>query len=303
VSPSVVEITTITKGSDPTASRIRTGSGFFWDASGNIVTNAHVVDDAMTITVWLSSGEQVEAELVGSAPVYDLAVVRVTGLVAVPPPIVIGVSSGLKVGQLAYAVGSPFGLDQSLTTGVVSALKRKLPTRRGREIGNIIQTDAAIYPGSSGGPLLDSAGRLIGVNTLAYSIAGSGNALGFAIPVDVARSVVPDLIRNGMIPTPGIGIVSGDEALAFRLGIKGVIIARTRPGSPAERALLRAMNAATETIGDVITAANGEPVRNVLDLTNQLDRVGIGHTIKLTINREGTPVDVDVEIIDISLSS
>jgi S1-C subfamily serine protease len=140
-------------------------------------------------------------------------------------------------------------------------------------------------------------------NTLAYSIAGSGSALGFAIPVDVAKSVVPDLIRNGLIPTPGIGIVPGDEALALRRGIKGVIIARIRPGSPADRASLRAMNTATETIGDVITAANGETVSNVFDLTNQLDRVGIGHTIKLTINRDGKAVDVDVEITDIGRSS
>ena len=303
-SPSVVEITSITtNGGGSSTPGIKTGSGFFWDASGNIVTNAHVVGDATMIRVWLPSGEPVEAEIVGSAPTYDLAVIRPKEQLEVPLLIVIGTSSDLKVGQWAYAIGSPFGLDQSLTTGVISALKRKLPTSYGREIGNIIQTNAAIYPGSSGGPLLDSAGRLIGVNTVAYSIAGSGAALGFAIPIDVVKSIVANLISSGRIPIPGIGIVPGDDALATRLGIEGVIIARIRPESPAGRALLRAMDASTESLGDVITAANGEPVRSVYDLTKQIEQTGIGRTITLRINRDGKSIDVEVEIIDINRKS
>lgn len=298
VSPSVVEITVITKG-DSSTSTIKTGSGFFWDSSGNIVTNAHVVHDAKEIAVWLSSGEQVEAEVIGSAPNFDLAVIRPKELRNAPPPITIGSSGNLKVGQLAFAIGSPFGLDQSLTAGVISALKRKLPTSKGRSIANIIQTDAAIHRGNSGGPLLDSSGRLIGVNTIAYSTAELGTALGFAIPVDFVVRIVPQLIKAGHIATPGIGIIPSDEALAIRLGIDGVIIARIRPGSPAERAALRAMDSATGAVGDVITGANGQPVRNAFDLTEQLEDIGAGRTIALKVNRDGKTVDINVEIIDI----
>ena len=297
-SASVVEVTAIvSREGEP--SGINTGSGFFWDTSGHIVTNQHVVEGATTITVWLTSGEQVEAELVGATPAYDLAVLRAKELAHTPSPIAIGTSGNLKIGQWIYAIGSPLGLDHSLTTGVIGALNRKLPTSNGREIENIIQTDAAIYPGSSGGPLLDSAGRLIGVNTVAYSSGKVGSALGFAIPVDVVKSVVPKLINNGRIPIPGIGIVPADEALAARFGVEGVIIAGIRPNSPADRALLRSMDAQSDTIGDVITAADGLPVHNVLDLTKQLERTGAGHTIALRIKRDGRDIDVNLEVIDI----
>ncbi len=287
VAPSVVEITSVIVSDDSSKSGIKTGSGFFWDITGNIVTNAHVVQDASSITVWLASGDQVEAEIVGSAPNYDIAVIRLKVSRQVPPPIAIGTSSDLNVGQWAYAIGSPFGLDQSLTAGVISALKRRLPTGEGRQVSNIIQTDAAIYPGNSGGPLLDASGRLIGINTVAYSIAGSGSALGFAIPVDIVKSIAPDLIKNGRIPTPGIGIVIGDEGQAMRLGVQGVIVAGVSPGSPAERAALRAMNASTKAIGDVIIGVNGQPIRSSFDLTDQLEHIGIGRTIKLQVNRGG----------------
>src|SRR5262249_36479782 len=175
----------------------------------------------------------------GVAPNYDLAVIRLQGATNLPPPIAVGSSTDLKVGQAAFAIGNPFGLDQSLTTGIISALKRRLPTQGGREISNVIQTDAAINPGNSGGPLLDSAGRLIGGNTAIFSPSGSNAGIGFAIPVDIVNRVVPDLIRTGRVPTPGIGIVAADESVATRLRAQGVIIVRTVPGSPAERAGLR----------------------------------------------------------------
>ena len=195
--PSVVEITTLTRARESSPARIMTGSGFFWDSSGNIATNFHVVEDASTIWVWLASGQQIEAQVVGLAPDYDLAVIRTRDRVKVPPPIPLGTSNGVKIGQWVYAIGSPYGLDQSLTTGVISGLKRALPTSEGREIRDIIQTSAAVYPGSSGGPLLNSAGQLIGVNTISYpGAAKSAPALGFAIPVDVVKSVVPDLISG-----------------------------------------------------------------------------------------------------------
>ncbi len=210
--PSVVEITTMTSARDSSPARIMTGSGFFWDASGNIVTNSHVVEDASTIWVWLASGRQVQAEVVGSAPDYDLAVIRGSDPVEIPRPIPLGTSNNLKIGQWVFAIGSPYGLDQSLTAGVISGLKRKLPTSEGHEIGDIIQTNAAIYPGSSGGPLLNSAGQLIGVNTISYpGTTPSAPALGFAIPIDVVKSLVPDLI-NGKIQPSSVNATRRDPA-------------------------------------------------------------------------------------------
>lgn len=299
VSPSVVQVSTITKTDDPLGFSIKVGSGFLWDSAGNTVTNEHVVHGATTIWVVLASGKDVEADVVGVAPNYDLAVLRLRSENTLPPPIPMGTSKDLKVGQFAYAIGSPFGLDQSLTTGVISALKRQLPTGRGREIANIIQTDAAIYPGNSGGPLLDSAGRLIGVNTISYSVTGSHTTLGFAIPVDLVSRIVPELIRVGRIPTAGIGIVPRDEKEATGPQVDGVVISRIMPGSPAERTGLQGINSANGALGDIIVEANGEPVRNVYDLTSQLERAGIGNRISLTLNRNGALMRVEVDIVDI----
>jgi S1-C subfamily serine protease len=227
-------------------------------------------------------------------------VIRLKSTRQLPPPISVGTSADLKVGQAAYAIGNPFGLDQSLTTGVISALKRRLPTSGGREIADVIQTDAAINPGNSGGPLLDSAGRLIGVNTAIFSPSGSNAGIGFAIPVDVVDRVVPELIRNGRVPTPGIGIVAGNEAVATRLGVEGVIVVRTAPGSPAERAGLRGVNTSTGTLGDVIVGANGKPVGRLADLTDQMEQIGIGRKIQLTVNRGGSSTSMEIDVIDVS---
>ena len=194
----------------------------------------------------------------------------------------------------------PPALDQSLTSGIISALKRRLPTSGGREIANVIQTDAAINPGNSGGPLLDSAGRLIGVTTAIYSPSGSNAGIGFAIPADVVNRVVPELIRNGHVPTPGIGIVAGSEALATRVGVEGVVIVRTVPGSPAARAGLRGVNGATGQLGDVIVAANDMPVRRLTDLTDTLEALGVGKQAHLTVRRGGSNTTVDIDIIDVS---
>jgi 2-alkenal reductase len=298
-SPSVVGVTVITGADDAAKFRVEKGSGFIWDAAGNIVTNEHVVHGAGTITVWLASGEEFDAEIVGVAPNYDLAVIRPKQKRALPPAIAVGSSAGLKVGQSAYAIGSPWGLDQSLTTGVISGLRREMPTTRGHEVTNMIQTDAAIYPGNSGGPLLDSAGRLIGVIAVSYRLDVPNSALGFAIPVDAVSRIVPELIAKGRIPTAGIGIVPADDAAAAPAGVDGVAIARVRPGSPAERAGLRGMNADTGTQGDIITAANGVPVRTPFDLTKALERVGIGGTIDLTVRRDGKTATTAVNIVDV----
>src|SRR3977135_2295833 len=263
----------------PDEAEIRTGTGFIWDPAGNVVTNDHVVEGTKALAVRLAAGEAVKATIVGLAPHYDLAVIRLASVHDLPQPIAVGSSADLKVGQAAFAIGNPFGLDQSLTNGIISSLKRRLPTSGGREIGNVIQTDAAINPGNSGGPLLDSAGRLIGVNTAIFSPSGSNAGIGFAIPVDVVNRAVPELIRNGRVPAPGIGIVAGRETIAIRLGIEGVIVVRTIPGSPAAHAGLRGVDTKTGELGDVIVAANGRPVRGLADLAEKVEQAGVAKTI------------------------
>jgi S1-C subfamily serine protease len=306
VSPSVVHVVGRGGANEPSLSvpdeaEIRTGTGFIWDQAGNVVSNDHVVDGTKALAVRLASGEAVKATIVGLAPHYDLAVIRLSGVHELPQPIAVGNSADLKVGQAAFAIGNPFGLDQSLTSGIISSLKRRLPTSGGREIGNVIQTDAAINPGNSGGPLLDSAGRLIGVNTAIFSPSGSNAGIGFAIPVDVVNRIVPELIRNGRVPAPGIGIVAGSETIATRLGVEGVIVVRTMPGSPAARAGLRGVNASTGELGDVIVTANGQPVRGLADLAEQAERVGVGKTIELTLKHGGSKTTKTVEVTDVEI--
>ena len=277
----------------------QSGSGFVWDAAGHIVTNDHVVEGTSSLAVRFASGQVLRAHVVGTAPNYDLAVIRVDNPRSLPPPIAIGTSDDLKVGQWVFAIGNPFGLDQSLTTGIISALKRRLPTSGGREITNVIQTDAAINPGNSGGPLLDSAGRVIGVNTAILSPSGTSAGIGFAIPIDSVNRVVPELIRKGSVPTPGIGIVAASEAAATRAGVQGVVIVRTSPGSSAERAGLRGMDPNTGKPGDVIVGVNGKPVRGLADLIQELERVGVGKRVTVSVQREGREVPVEVEVMDI----
>jgi 2-alkenal reductase len=190
-------------------------------------------------------------------------------------------------------------LDQSLTSGIISALSRRLPTSGGREVANVIQTDAAINPGNSGGPLLDSAGRLIGVNTAIYSPSGAYAGIGFAIPVDVVNRVVPQLIRTGRVPIAGIGIQAGNDAEANRIGVNGVAVIRTVPGSPADRAGLRGANLQTGQLGDVIVGVNGKPVRRLAELTELLEQAGVGATVQLEIMRGGNRTTVPVQIADI----
>ena len=258
-----------------------------WDAAGHVVTNDHVVANAREVAVRLGSGEVLQAQVIGAAPNYDLAVLRISGARSLPPPVAVGTSADLKVGQAVFAIGNPFGLDQSLSTGVISALKRRLPARNGREIANMIQTDAAINPGNSGGPLLDSAGRVIGVNTAIISPSGSNAGIGFAVPVDTVNRVVPLLIKDRRMPTPGIGIVAANEAAAARVGVEGVVIVKTSPGSGAARAGLTGVDIERGTLGDVIVAANGKKVSRLSDLVEVIDEVGIGKTVRLTVQRDG----------------
>jgi 2-alkenal reductase len=299
VAPSVVQVVALQgrgpAGGEPAGS----GTGFIWDKAGHVVTNDHVIANGASFVVRLASGEVLPAEVVGQAPNYDLAVLRVARAGGLPAPVVIGSSADLKVGQTAYAIGNPFGLDQSLTTGIISALKRRLPTSGGREVADVIQTDAAINPGNSGGPLLDSAGRLIGVNTAIYSPSGTNAGIGFAIPVDVVNRVVPELISSGRVPTPGIGILAGDETLAAQLGVNGVIVAGVVPGSPAERAGLRGVDPRAGLIGDIIVAVGDEPVRRLSDLTDRLEKARVGDTVSLTILRDSRSQTLEIAVVDV----
>jgi 2-alkenal reductase len=304
VSPSVVQVAARTAPNrfiddDAPGS---SGTGFVWDEAGHIVTNDHVLQNASVVAVQFASGEVAQAEVVGLASNYDLALLRVRNPKQLPPPVALGSSADLKVGQAAFAIGNPFGLDQSLTSGIISALKRRLPTSGGREITNVIQTDAAINPGNSGGPLLDSAGRLVGVTTAIISPSGSNAGIGFAIPVDVVNRIVPQLIRSGRVPTPGIGIVAASETVATRLGVEGVIVVRTAPGSPAERAGLRGVDTISSTLGDVIVEINGKPVRRLSDLTDEIELTGVGRTVRLSVRRGAQTRVVEPEVIDIDRS-
>jgi 2-alkenal reductase len=301
--PSVAYIFTESAGRGPFGigdARRGAGSGFIWDAAGHVVTNNHVVEGAARVAVRLDNGEAIRAEVIGTAPDYDLAVLRLDETRVAYQPIPIGASAELKVGQSVFAIGNPFGLSRTLTTGVVSALDRRLPTAGGREISGVIQTDAAINPGNSGGPLLDSAGRLIGVTTAIISGSGSSAGIGFAVPVDVVNRVVPELIRVGRVPRPGIGILALDEEAAARLGVTGVVVAEVRRGTPADRAGLQGVDAAARRLGDVIVEVEGRPVKSVAELAEALARVGVGRRATLIVERDGRRREVEVEVVDLS---
>lgn len=285
--------------SDEQESRVQSGSGIVWDLAGHVITNNHVISGTAEIGVRLTSGEFVAARVVGAAPNYDLAVLQLEQPRSALHPIAVGRSADLQVGQSTFAIGNPYGLDQTLTSGIVSALGRKLPSVTAREVKGMIQTDAPINPGNSGGPLLDSAGRLIGVNSAIVSGSGASAGIGFAIPVDIVNRVAAELIRNGRVPLPGLGIVAAKQDEATSLGIDGVIIVRTLPGSPAAQA---GIEGATEdgVIRDIITEVNGKPVHSMEELTSVLEDQGIGKQIELSVERAGRTRTVKVTIADVS---
>ncbi len=275
------------------------GSGFVWDTAGHVVTNFHVLAGARSVSVSLDVGKPIEAAVVGFAEDYDLAVVKLATVPKNLKPLPLGTSRDLRIGQTVYAIGNPFGLTRTLTTGVVSALDRHLPTSEFREIAGAIQTDAAINPGNSGGPLLDSAGRLIGVNTAIRSPTGASSGVGFAIPVDLVNRIVPELIARGKAPLPGIGIRAVDPVLAARAGFTGVVVAQVLRGSPAAQAGLVGVDRRTNEVFDVIVAVNGRPVEHMGTFAAELDRAGIDSVAELTVVRSGKERKVKVKIIDV----
>lgn len=278
------------------------GSGFVWDDQGHIVTNFHVIAQGSLFQVALADQSEWEGTVIGKAPEKDLAILKISASKERLTPLPVGKSSELLVGQRVLAVGNPFGLDHSLTVGVVSALGRQLSSPNGRTIRDVIQTDAAINPGNSGGPLLDSSGRLIGVNTAIYSPSGTSAGIGFAIPVDTVNRLVPQLITNGRASVAGIGIQVHPalERYARQAGIEGVIVYAVVQGSPAERAGLegiRAVRGRRITPGDIIIAADGKPVRSYEALLDVFDHVGEGKDVTLTVVRDGKERQVRVTVI------
>jgi 2-alkenal reductase len=300
--PSVVSITTEQLRVNPFMGQEvaqGAGSGFVWDAAGDVVTNFHVVEGANIVYVQLNRGDPIRARVVGAAPQYDIAVVKLTD---VPPglrPLPIGSSKSVQVGQATYAIGNPFGLERTLTTGIVSALERRLPTAQGREVRGVIQTDAAINPGNSGGPLLDSSGRLIGVNSAILSESGTSAGIGFAIPVDLVVRVVPEIIKHGRAPRPGLGIVAADERVASQLGIRGVVVLGVARGSPAERAGLQPFRRDSSEPGDIIVAVNGKPTPTLADLAQGLDDAGIGKEVTLRVRHGNAEREVKARVVDL----
>jgi S1-C subfamily serine protease len=279
-----------------------TGSGFIWDERGHVVTNLHVIAGASEASVRLNDGRNYPAVLVGASPTHDLAVLRIRVPMNLPVPIPIGTSHDLQVGQKVFAIGNPFGLDWTLTTGIVSALDRSFTGQDGHTLQHLIQTDAAINPGNSGGPLLDSAGRLIGVNTAIYSPSGANAGVGFAIPVDTVNRVVPQLIANGRYIQPSLGIQVDDtlnRLITRQLGVRGVAVLRVSEGSAAARAGLRGARLTVDRSiipGDVITAVNDRPVESTGQLLATLDDYQIGDVVTLSVWREGRIIKLQVKL-------
>jgi S1-C subfamily serine protease len=264
------------------------GSGFVWSRTGHIVTNFHVIYGADTIKVTLADRSEHLAKLVGADPDHDLAVLQVQVSENLLEPLAIGTSHDLRVGQKVLAIGNPFGLDHSLTTGVVSALGRTIKSMSSRTIEGVIQTDAAINPGNSGGPLLDSAGRLIGVNTQIVSPSGAYAGIGFAVPVDTVNRIVPELIKHGKLIRPGLGVSLVPDAMARRWRIKGLIIGKVSRGSAADKAGLKG---ARETmtgrleLGDIIVSIAGKPVSTVDELMDVMENHKVGEQVNVEILR------------------
>ncbi len=292
--PSVVYITTTNVRRDFWTRNIMeipsgTGSGFIWDNEGHIVTNYHVIQKAHKATVTLADRSTWEAELVGKAPGKDLAVLKITAPKNVLKPLRIAVSDNLLVGQSVYAIGNPFGLDQTLTTGVISALGREITSVSGLPIRDAIQTDAAINPGNSGGPLLDSKGRLIGVNTSIYSPSGAYAGIGFCIPSDVVNWVVPDLINHGELIRPSIGVQFASKNANKRFGFKGALVLDVfKDGAAAKVGLRPTVRDRYGNIrwGDIVIALDNQAIDSHNDLLLILEKYKIGDEVVLTVLRD-----------------
>jgi 2-alkenal reductase len=283
------------------------GSGFVYDGEGHIITNNHVVAGAQVLLVTFSDGTELPAELVGTAPDADLAVIKVDAPEGLLQPLALADSDALRVGQLVVAIGSPFGLENTLTTGVISGLDRLFPSQENAvgsyNIPDIIQTDAAINPGNSGGPLLDLRGAVVGVNTAIESPVRGSSGVGFAVPSNVVAAVVPQLIENGEVETPWLGISGSElsatiaEALGLEAGTRGIAIAQVIPGGPGEIAGLRAANAEGTRAGDVIVGIDGRDIRTFGDLLGYIvESTTVGQSVELNVLRDGEVITITVTL-------
>jgi S1-C subfamily serine protease len=302
--PSVVHITSLVARRDRMSLDVTeipqgTGSGFLWDTAGHVVTNSHVIADADRAQITLDDGTTYAAKLVGVEVNKDLAVLKIDAPASKLRAITVGTSSNLLVGQKVLAIGNPFGLDHSLTTGVISGLEREIKSASERTIFGMIQTDASINPGNSGGPLLDSGGNLIGINTAIYSPSGANAGIGFAVPVDTINSIVPELIKYGRVKRPGLGINIWKNA---QRNINGVAIRNVGPGTPAAQAGLVGFSSTPEgrtVVGDIIVAIGGREIHEVSDLYKVLDTYRVGDTVEVEVVREQTRRTVKITLIDV----
>ncbi|MGE0711240.1 MAG: S1C family serine protease [Planctomycetota bacterium] len=305
VAPSVVFVTSLNTrrglfSLDASKVPRGTGTGFLWDDKGHVVTNVHVLAGADSVEVTLDDGSTWPASLVGAYPDKDVAVLRIQPDKE-PPHVEIGTSHDLKVGQCVYAIGNPFGLDHTLTAGIVSALGREIQGFNGRIIEGVIQTDAAINPGNSGGPLLDSAGRVIGINTAILSETGASNGIGFAVPIDTVRRVVEQLIRQGRVTRPTLGVQLAPDHLRERAEVPdGALVLKVIPGSGAARAGLEGMTRSGPRyfLGDLVVAIDGREVRRADDLLNELEKHEPGQQVELELWRAGKKRKVSVVLGD-----
>jgi S1-C subfamily serine protease len=300
--PSAVYITSLARQRDLFSFNVLeiprgTGSGFVWDNHGHVVTNFHVIEAGDAFQVTLADQSEWSATPVGVAPEKDLAVLRVEAPPGRLQPIALGTSDDLKVGQQVMAIGNPFGFDQTLTTGIISALGREIRSATGIPIRGVIQTDAAINPGNSGGPLLDSSGRLIGVNTAIYSTSGSYAGIGFAIPADTVNWVVPDLIAFGKVRRPALGVELAPDRWTRRYGIEGVLVLNVMAGSGAATAGLQPTTRDRRgriILGDIIVAVGDEAVRSSGELRLALEQHQVGDTVTVTVVRDRREVQLEV---------
>ena len=304
-SPSVVHIESITMRRDFFSLNLMkipagTGTGFIWDSEGHIVTNYHVIHQANAVQVILSDQSTWNAELIGAEPDKDIAVLKIDAPKEKLRPIKMGESADLRVGQNVLAIGNPFGLDQTLTTGVISGVGREIEAVTGRTISGVIQTDAAINPGNSGGPLLDSSGRVIGVNTAIFSPSGSYAGVGFAVPVDVVNRMVPQIIQHGAVIKPVLGITLADDSLLGRRKLEGVLVMNVVEGSGAAQAGMKPTRRdryGRVLLGDLIIEIDGIKVKDSNDLHQVLEKRKIGDTVQLKVQRPDSVETLSVKLM------
>jgi S1-C subfamily serine protease len=308
VAPSVVHITSLTAQRDIFNMNVQqvpkgTGSGFIWSKEGHVVTNYHVIEGASGAEVILADHSSWKARLVGAYADKDVAVLQISAPADRLHPIEVGTSHDLQVGQSVFAIGNPFGLDQTLTTGIISALNREIESVTEQPIRGVIQTDAAINPGNSGGPLLDSAGRLIGVNTAIYSPSGSSAGIGFAIPVDDVNQVAAQLIAHGKVSRPDLGVNVATDQMAQEIGVNGALVLTVFPDGPAARAGIQPTRRDRNrrlVLGDIIVGIDGKLVQSRKDLFTALEGHKVGDTVKVQLLRNGQQVEVPVTLDAVS---